>query len=195
MSTDNPYVTGFLEEIIDVHFGSGLWLGITTGVDPSFTPPSVPDVNIAMRISAADGLFHDDTLFTFYTAGHANTEYPAVATIVKPNSTFITSALTKLTGYVVQGGALINIPPGMPNTFTVSCSCSADTTPFGADGGGVTVCLLLKTTIVPGQDVFTVAEGGLTMTAHRNFFGPGGTALTFTVNIGKKTVVGSGGTP
>lgn len=191
-----PFETGFHEEIIGVNFGTGLWLGITTGVNISFTPPSVPDVNISLRISAADGLFHDDTIFTFYTAGHANTEYPPSAKIVKPNSTFTTSALTRLTGYVVQGGALINIPPGMPKpSFTVICSCSADSTIFGANGGGVTVCLLQKTAIVPGQDVFTIAEGGVTMTAHRNFFGPGGATLTFTVNLTKKTVVGSGGTP
>ena len=189
--TDNPYSFDFLQTIVGVHFGSDLWLGIATGVNQSYTPPSVPNVDIAVRLGTIGG-------FVFYTAGHANTAYPISATAKKltPTSHTDAPASTKLTGYVVQGGILIDVSRSLPNRFKIVCTCAADTTIYGPNGGGATVSLLPKTAIAPGQDIYRFAEALTTrqpMTAHRNFVGPGGTTLTFTVDVAKKTVTGSGG--
>jgi len=189
---DGPYGTGFLGQIVNVHFAPALWLAIQCGVAGNGTE------NITIALGSGPS-FNTITNSVGWSK-------PGTLPIIKPDPIISGSGNTQLSGYLIGRGLLVAIgpkflPSGTP--FTILANCSSGLDMYGDSGAETVGVNLLDGTkaVLAGQDAFnnlvTVdpAQGFLSGATRTTNVISGGSVLSFNIDPVHKTVTGSGGVP
>jgi hypothetical protein len=197
MSNDDPYITGFLEEITDCHFAGGQWFGVSCGDSGYGISSSTITVSFPGEAGGTPGLILLNNSISPFPAGGTDTS-PITLTPKLLAGTLTTGGGLKLTGLgrgvglgagsSAQTAVLFQLDGAFPAVpFHVRLSLVATIT---APVAGFTVFTAVKDSVKKGVLFGVNNLPPIQSQASNTFFG--GTSVTsdFVVDPKKLTVTG-----